>query len=48
MAERGGGAEQARGWGVGGMGDRVTILPYLGTLISYSYTAGKAVNKSNF
>ncbi len=30
------------------MGDRVPILQYLGTSITYSYTAGKAVDKSNF
>jgi hypothetical protein len=35
---RGGGAQSRLGVGVwGGMGDRVPILPYLGTSITYSY-----------
>jgi hypothetical protein len=47
MVKRGG-SGQAWGWGVGGLGDRVPTLQYLGTSITYSYTAGKAVVKSNF
>jgi hypothetical protein len=34
-------------WG-GGMAGRVPILQYLGTSITYSYTARKDVDKSNF
>jgi hypothetical protein len=46
-AERGG-LGQAWDWGVGGMGDQVPILQYLNISITYSYTAGKVANKTNF
>jgi hypothetical protein len=46
---RGGGGQGGLGVEVwGGMAGRVPILQYLGTSITYSYTAGKAVDKSNF